>query len=208
MNRSGEELLSWPDRIVTAEGLAHHLNGHRELLLPPGAVITPSAFDWLRGKGIQLSSQLQSKTATPGWGWAQEKESLLVRSAVTTLEREKIAVQDLPGIRGSLGDWAKEVAACVAAGQCQGGVVFCTDAALFCCVANKIPGLRAAAVSTVLHAARATLTMGANLLAVEMPGRTFFEIRQILKTACTTGTPSCPAELARTLRELDGHAHR
>ena len=77
---------------------------------------------------------------------------------------------------------------------------------LVCCVANKVPGLRAAAVTTVAQAARATHSLGANLLAVEMPGRTYFEVRQILRAVCGAG--ACPDTVAGTLRELDGHAHR
>jgi ribose 5-phosphate isomerase RpiB len=87
-------------------------------------------------------------------------------------------------------------------------VVFCDDAGLLCCVANKVAGLRAALANTVAQAAQATLTLGANLLAVEMPGRTFFEVRQILRTCCSAAAPACPAGVACTLQELDGHAHR
>ena len=88
-----------------------------------------------------------------------------------------------------------------------GGVVFCHDPGLVCCVANKVPGLRAAAVTTVAQAARATLTLGANLLAVEMPGRTYFEMRQILRLLCDGRRPVRHG-VACTLQELDGHAHR
>ena len=77
-----------------------------------------------------------------------------------------------------------------------------------CCVANKVPGLRAVAVTTVSQAARATLTLGANLVAVEMPSRTFFEMRQILGALCRITEPVCPPGVACTLQELDGHAHR
>jgi ribose 5-phosphate isomerase RpiB len=86
-------------------------------------------------------------------------------------------------------------------------VVFCEDPGLVCCVANKVAGLRAVAVSTISQAARATLTLNANLLAVEMPGRTYFEVRQILRTLCN-GSGICPEGVACTLQELDGHAHR
>jgi hypothetical protein len=85
--------------------------------------------------------------------------------------------------------------------------LFCADPGLACCVANKLPGLRAVAVTTVAQAARATLALAANLLVVEMPGRTFFEVRQILRTL-SGSTTSCPDGVACTLRELDGHAHR
>jgi ribose 5-phosphate isomerase RpiB len=87
-------------------------------------------------------------------------------------------------------------------------VIFCSDAGLLCCVANKVAGLRAAPANTVAQAARATLSLGANLIAVEMPGRTFFEVRQIIRTCCLAAPPACPAGVACTLQELDGHAHR
>ena len=80
-------------------------------------------------------------------------------------------------------------------------------AGLACCVANKVPGLRAVPVTTLQQAARATLNLAANLLVVEMPGRTFFEIRQTLRTLINLTHP-CPDGVACTLTELDGHAHR
>jgi len=99
------------------------------------------------------------------------------------------------------------VAECVAAGTCQGGVVFCADPGLVCCVANKFAGLRAVPVLSVAQAARATLSLAANLLAVEMPGRTFFEVRQILRLLCAGPGACCPPDVLATLTELE-HAHR
>jgi ribose 5-phosphate isomerase RpiB len=84
--------------------------------------------------------------------------------------------------------------------------VFCADPALVCCVANKVRGVRAAAVATASQAARARKSLAANLLAVEMPGRTLHELRQIVRTAVARA--ACPAEVAKVLEELDGHAHR
>ena len=41
-----------------------------------------------------------------------------------------------------------------------------------------------------------------------VPGRTFFEVRQILRICCSVAAPACPPGLACTLKELEGHAHR
>jgi ribose 5-phosphate isomerase RpiB len=132
----------------------------------------------------------------------------MVQCAVDGLRRQGLGVRELPAANGDLPcRWAKAVAECVAGGECAGGVLFCDDPGVICCVANKVPGLRAAAVTTVHQAARAMLTLGANLLVVEMPGRTFFEIRQILQTLCTA-RPGCPDGLSCTLKELEAHAHR
>jgi len=62
-------------------------------------------------------------------------------------------------------------------------------------------------VSTIAQAARATLTLGANLLAVEMPGRTYFEMRQMIRILCGANTPDCPPGVACTLEEME-RAHR
>lgn len=138
---------------------------------------------------------------------AEERPYPMVRAVLASAAREGLRLREFPAVGGGLlCRWAKAVAECVARGECVGGVVFCDDPALVCCVANKLPGLRAAAVTTVAQAARATLTLGANLLAVEAPGRTYFELRQMVRLLCAGSI--CPDGPADTLRELDGHAHR
>ena len=125
------------------------------------------------------------------------------------MQQDGVELKELPcDGKGSACEWSRAVAECVARGECRGGVVFCQDPGLVCCVANKVAGLRGVAVITVAQAARAVLTLGPNLVAVEMPGRTFFEIRQILRVLCEPGQTACPPGVACTLRELDGHAHR
>jgi ribose 5-phosphate isomerase RpiB len=88
-----------------------------------------------------------------------------------------------------------------------GGVIFTGDAAIAMCIANKVAGVRAAYVVNVIQATRAKKNLGANLFAIEMPGPTFFEMRQMLKTIVTSPV-QCPDEVVKTLKELDGHAHR
>ena len=212
-------VLRWPGRVLAAEDLRRSLNGQRRVVLSPRTIVTPLAAEQLRADGIEVmrdaptparsASEGHGCTAAARWGYAQERPHPLVRSAVQSLEREGVRVQELPAIGEALAcRWARAVAECVARAECHGGVVFCHDPGLVCCVANKLAGLRAAAVTTVGQAARATLTLGANLLVVEMPGRTFFEVRQIFRTLCTSAGPECPDGVVCTLQELDGHAHR
>jgi ribose 5-phosphate isomerase RpiB len=204
-------VLCWPGRVLAAEDLRRSLNGQREVVLLPGTVVTPLAWEQLRTIGVSIKRQpAEGPVAPPSrWGFAQERPHPTVRSAVQALEREGLAFKELGApAEAETCRWARAVAECVARGECPGGVLFCQDPGLACCVSNKFTGLRAVPVVTVAQAARATLTLGANLLAVEMPGRTFFEVRQILRILCTAGEPVCPAGVACTLKELDGHAHR
>jgi len=209
MNTNGDtHVLRWPGNVLCADDLRRGLNGHRKVIVAPNAIVTPLALEHLRSNGVQMTRDDERQPAvSASWGYAQQKPYAVVDSALRALHREGVALRPLPDDKREPASFAKAIAECVANGECFGGVVFSDDPALICCVANKVPGLRAAAIITVNQAARAVLTLGANLLAVEMPGRTYYEVRQILRNvaACTS---ACPDGVAYTLQELDGHAHR
>jgi hypothetical protein len=143
------------------------------------------------------------------WGVAVEgRPAPMLQVALGAACRNGSAPQLLPSCNGEACSWVREVAQCLQTGQCRTAVLFCQDAQIACCVANKVAGVRAAAVWTVTQAHRAVEQLGANLLVVEMAGRTFFEFKEMLRL-CHNGTgPACPARVACVLQELDGHAHR
>jgi hypothetical protein len=204
-------VLSWPKRLLCADDLRCHLTSQRELLLLPKTIITPLAADELKAKGILISWLVQnakdpsaSKRGT--WAYTQEKPDVLITSAIQALQRDGITLSAL-NISGLLLIGARTLAEEIRKGSHCGGIIFCSDPGLVCCVANKIAGLRSVAVFDVTQVVRVSKTLGANLFAIEMPGRTFFEIRQMIKTIVGHAA-NCPEEVANALRELDGHAHR
>jgi hypothetical protein len=141
------------------------------------------------------------------WGYAVEgTPSTMLQVVLRSLSRNGGRPEPLPECNGDACGWVRQVAECLQNGRCRAAVLFCADAGLACCVANKVPGVRAAAVWTVAQAARALERLGANLLVVEMAGRTYFECREMLRL-CQSGA-ACPEGVACVLRELDGHAHR
>jgi hypothetical protein len=197
MNGNGSidgQVLCWPRRVLSADDLRRHLTSQRELQLLPRTIVTPLAADELKARGVRITWQAVKPTVenATGWGYAQERPDATVESAVRALERDgmRLRVLEMPAVAQGLP-----------------AVVFCSDPALICCVTNKLSGVRAAVVATPQAAARAQQSLGANLLAIEVPGRTFFELRQMLRTICA-GVPACPDALAKKLQELDGHAHR
>jgi hypothetical protein len=143
----------------------------------------------------------------PGCGYAiQGRPVPMLEVALRALSRNGGATLALPACNGSTCDWVRGVAECLRKGQCRAALLFCEDPELASCVANKVAGIRAAAVQTVPQAARALEQFGANVLVVEMAGRTFFEFKELLRLA-GNGTV-CPPGVACVLGELDGHAHR
>jgi hypothetical protein len=143
-----------------------------------------------------------------GWGYAVEgKPTPVLEVALHALRRQGAEPRVMPQCNGESCVWVRDVAACLASGECRTAVLFCTDAGLACCVANKVPGVRAVAVDGVAQAVRALRNLGANLLVVEMAGRTYYECRELLRL-CREHPSACPPGLACVLEELDGHAHR
>jgi hypothetical protein len=143
-----------------------------------------------------------------GWGYAVEgKPTPVLEVALRGLRRQGAEPRVMPQCNGESCTWVRDVAACLASGECRTAVLFCTDAGLACCVANKVPGVRAVAVDGVGQAVRALRNLGANLLVVEMAGRTYYECRELLRL-CREHPSACPPGLACVLEELDGHAHR
>src|SRR4029079_6147898 len=97
-------------------------------------------------------------TPSPGkanWFYAQEKPQPIVLSAVQALERDGFRLAVLEGSSRSL---AEKLAA-----SYVGGIVFTSDAAMVACIANKVTGVRAAAVVNVAHTTQAKKSVGANL---------------------------------------------
>lgn len=214
MSSNGQHAtLHWDRKVLSAEDVRTQVNGHREIVVSRVTIVTPLAVDDLRARGVRLirgdgpkAESREPKAA--GWGFAQDRPNATVQSAMQAAAREGMIFKELNASGEPCSpSWAKALAECVSRGECHGGVVFCHDPGLVCCVGNKLPGLRAANVSGVAQTAKAVLTLGVNLVAVEMPGRTFFELRQILRTLCTA-SGGCPQALASTLQELERHANR
>lgn len=207
------QVLCWPKRLLSADDLRRYLTGQRELRLLPRTVVTPLAADELKARGVRISwedvSRLEERpTATGQWGYAQERTDPLVESAIKALERDGIPLAALRVDAPTPLAAARQLAEIVARADHPGALLFCGDAGLACCVANKLSGVRAAAVSSPAQATKARAGLGANLLAIEPTGRTFFELRQIVRTVCGNGAAPCPDAVADVLKELDGHAHR
>ena len=141
------------------------------------------------------------------WGFAlQGKAPPMLQAALRSVLRNTAPPAPLPVCNGDACRWVRAVADCLVRGDCQRAVLFCDDATVACCVANKVPGVRAAAVHSLRQAMRATTRLGANLLIVETADRTYFEFEQLLQLCCAGD--ACPNGIACVLQELDGHAHR
>ena len=108
------QVLRWPGRVLAAEDLRHSLDGHGELVLDPETVITPLAAEQLRAGGIRVTRQAPGAAVQPRpgetWGFGQERPYAAVHSAVQSLRREGLKLQELAtDERKDLCTWARGV---------------------------------------------------------------------------------------------------
>lgn len=208
MATDSKDVLVWTGRVFSADDLRRHWQGQKELILPTRTILTPLAVDDLKSKGIKVQRQdtkADAKAAAASWRWTQDKPDAIVAAALASLAREKIAPAAWSLPTGK--PWLQALLEGLKKSTAGGSLVFCGDPALVACLANKLAGVRAANVNNVAAAGQALKSLGANVLAIESPGRTFFELRQMIKAAWGT-VPACPPEVTAALKEALGHADR
>jgi hypothetical protein len=198
-----QRVAHWPNRVVSAQDLERLGKDIASLVLLPNAIVTPAAHDWLRAHGVSVTMQSKSGEAAKatGWRWAMERPFAVVMSVLESLRKEGLTLSQSGEPMTSVADWARSLAGELELDYCRGMVAFTSEPAVASCVANKSSRIRAAAVGTVAHAERAVRGLGANWLAVEMPGRSFFELRQIVRIAAKS-SGECPADVAKVLTEM------
>src|SRR6266436_2499011 len=88
--------LRWSGKVVTAEDLRQSLNGERQLLVVPGTVITPSALDHLKAKGVSVvrgeasakPPAMDGEKLRMRWGYWMERPDSVVSNVVQALKRD------------------------------------------------------------------------------------------------------------------------
>lgn len=209
--------LHWTSRLVTADGLRESLNGERELVVTPRTVITPLAADHLKANGVRVVRREENvktqandeEKLSGGWGYVLERPDPRVASVLQSLKREGVNLQELSISRQAQGECeiracglAREAAEVVSRGDNMGAIVFCIDPLLVSCIANKVKGIRAAAIASPAQASQAVKGLGVNFLALGIGQQTFFEVRQILRCVCG-GPSACPGAVVEILKGLE-----
>lgn len=179
-------------RVIAVSDL-NGLDRQGELVVPRNAIITPLAREYLKERGVTIKhgasetshaapSNDKTHASTRGWGYAILDSSGLAAGAVQAVARQGTPLTPLA--TDCLAAALRASVEAVAAGTLCGAILFCDDAALVACAANKRPGIRAAVAQSPEQVARAGETLAANVLVVEPSGKTLHELRNILRAFC------------------------
>lgn len=203
--RDGE--LTLPNKVVTVATLENRLAGIRQVVLPPGAIVTPAAQDVLAEKGIKVFFGPASREE-PGISQVTDGTKMPVADAVTILlVTRRVSTQQLENLLRPEGIIAEyESLDCLirvsdrVAEVCQAGklaVVLTRYVSTELCLANRHPGVRAIAGRAGIDVAAETAAVGANALVADAAAGLFALKRMI--TGFVRGPHVCPENLRERL---------
>ena len=186
--------------MVTLESIAGRLQGAKQLLVPPGALVTPSVRDELRRKGVTLVRG----SAANGDQASRSRPVLLVvgRTRHDPAWPCRCCSRKASTYKAESTDCmiasTDKLAAAVATGQSM-GLFWTRHTAAGLCLANRHASIRAVLAGSVATTAAAVAAVGANVLVIDPTIGTTYEKKQMLREFCLGGVRECPEALKEIL---------
>ncbi|WP_417375022.1 hypothetical protein [Gimesia maris] len=179
------------DKVITADLLAAKVKGKAAVGIAAGAILTPTAKDYLRQNQISVHRASTSAASTKQgskWRTIVLTHSSAVENALTDLEQQTGArwSQELST---SLTDSVQDAISSLCRADAAGVVLFASTAEKAACLANRNQKIRAAAVQDVNHLREVISQLGPNLICVNPKQKSFIELRNLVKTFVKAGVP-------------------
>lgn len=191
-------VLQIDERVVSAGLLEGRLEGVRQLLLRRGAVVTPSARDELKRRGIAV----ESASGGNGKSSAKPPAKLIVASigstdanAWTAALGESMTVEWISpaaDLAATIAKWSDAVL-----GRKTPGVLITDQAAAALVLVNRNHGIRAVGGANTKEMSDAAAAIGANGLVVDPRGKGKFEITTLLRAFAAGAWRNPPDALRR-----------
>jgi len=190
--------LELTDPIITASLLAESVRHGQSLKIGRKSILTPSARDWLNSKKITWSRGDVTASAAVGAGTVSKARwQLIVQTVTPTVRALQESLKRNPeGLKidlvGQLQEAAALAASAISTAERDGVMVVSEFAEIIACRANRSERVRAAVISDRKQLEQARQHLGVNLVCINPNGRTFIELRNLLRD-CSAMSPKPPA---------------
>jgi hypothetical protein len=190
--------LQLQERTITLGLVAGRMQGVKQVLVPAGAVVTPSVRDELRKRQIALRFTAEQAADLPvatGLVLGVAGGPHATRSALAAVQAEAGSAQRID--RDCVLEVVRQVSQAVA-GQPRIGLVLTDRPAVALCLANRQASIRAAWGMSVASVREAAKLIGANLLVVNPAKHGVYELRGMIREF-VAGRHECPKVYRRAL---------
>lgn len=180
---AGDRAISLNAKVITGDLLESTVNGTKNVTIGQQAVLTPSARDIIRQRGITIQRGTESTSA-----------------AATSNRWHAIVVKSTPALEGALSDAmnssemlsgrklvgsndeaAQTVINDICRAEADGVVVFSEHPQLVACLSNRNRSVRAAIADNAATIKAVSKAMSANVFCVNPVDQPWFHLRNILR---------------------------
>ena len=192
---SAVAVVALVEKVITGALLEEKGRGVKRIAVHPTAVLTPSARDFVRKHGIEVTKEAASAS---GAASSKSREAvrwqlLVSKAGPGVLAAADAWVQECGWRRKELVGTAREAAAkavaAVATAEAAGVIVLTDRVDEACLLVNRNEKVRGVVSSSVRGVQASIAQVGANVFVIDPTNRGAFELRQILKAVVEGGKP-------------------
>jgi hypothetical protein len=168
-------------QVVTGALLAENVNGSTTVRIGPKAIVTPSALDFVRQRGIEIIREPAAAIAKTAARWQVTITTphSNIAPAVESLKQYGI-ICDLR-LSGHPAEAAVQAISAICRGDADKVVIFTAEPELAACLANRNERIRAAAVGDAAALERTQRELKPNVLALDPCNKSVHELRTLFK---------------------------
>lgn len=202
--------LTLGEMVITGPALEAAWKNQKQLQVAPKALLTPSARDFLKKRKIEVirtGSRTAENPAKPGSSTAAPavETGSTVRWRVFVVQShpqlDRVLEDAIRGtstkldriVPGSVHEATAAAITAITRAEIDGGIVLTHQTLVAACKANRNSKIRAAAIRTVADLHEARRQLAPNLICLDPAGKSYFELRNLLKTSITGPAPNAPA---------------
>lgn len=183
--------------VITADVLQDRVRSGQAVRFGVKSLVTPAAKDWLQTRKVVWTRGEHPSATAATWSTPLGKRLLLFSTITPTVRSLHTNIgRDLPGWTFALSGTAIEaIDAAVRAintAEVELAVVIAELAEAAACRANRSAKVRSAVVSSPDHFPMMAKAMGMNLAVVNPVGRSFVELRNLLRICAALPKPQPP----------------
>jgi hypothetical protein len=192
------------EAVITADLLAGAVRGARSITIGVRSILTPSARDWLNTRKISWNrggAEVSAALAGPAVGNSSSSSQrsrwqLLLQTVTPNVRALHESLKRQPDgwkldLVGAPNEAATLAARLISTAEADGVVVLTEYAEIIACRANRNERVRAAVIVDRKQLELTRQHLGVNLVCINPHGRTFIELRNLLRD-CATSSPVTP----------------
>ena len=191
---SNNAVVSIEDTIITGDLLASRVNDNKTVNIGQHAVLTPSARDLMRQRGITIQRQSTTATQTANgsrWVAIVTKCTPALKTAIDDAIQSPGAIVSRELV-GTNDEAVQTAVGLICRADADGAIIFSEHPQLAACLANRNRRIRAAIANDAGTVKAVTAAMGANLLCINPVEQPFFGLRNILRQISAGSPPQVP----------------